>query len=104
MRRWHICLTCPKSVAGRHSTGLSKVKIVTSDDRVADIIEKSIEISKNEKLDVLVSQMSAASEEYIEWAKKQTKPTNDGKGYYDRDAFENTTAIAEERIASMKDM
>ena len=46
-----------------------RVEFVTNDDRVAELIETVIERTNIEDANLLVTQMIAASGDYIDWAK-----------------------------------
>lgn len=50
-----------KTAMKRRLTGL------TSDDRVAELIEESIDIQQREDLDIQIWQLSGISEEYKDW-------------------------------------
>lgn len=47
---------------------VQRVVAITSDDRVAEMVEEIVDVTKNENIDVLVRQMTAASKEYNKWA------------------------------------
>ena len=51
----------------RRLTGL------TNDDRVAELIEESIDIQQREDLDIQIWQISAVSEEYKDWTELVTQ-------------------------------
>lgn len=76
--------------------------MVTNDERVAELIEETIDISKEEQTDILIFQMAAASKEYISWASNQTEPVGDGEQYTDVDPFANSTAIADQAVSKMQ--
>ena len=100
--KWtHSCLDCGRGTSNTAKRGATEVQFVTSDDRVADLVEKCIEKSKIETLNVLVTQMIAASADYIAWAKTQTVPLPGGNNYFDDDPFANSTAIATEDVSKM---
>lgn len=68
-RYTHNCLTCGRAtstVLHHHET---RISFVTNDDRVAELVEKVIERSHIEDLNVVVNQMIAASGDYIDWSK-----------------------------------
>merc|ERR1712166_51592 len=46
---------------------------LTSDDRVAELIEESIDLQNREDLDILIWQLTAAGEEYKTWNALQTE-------------------------------
>lgn len=76
--------------------------MITNDERVAELIEETVDISKEEQTDILIFQMAAASKEYISWATNQTEPVEDNAHYTDVDPFANQTAIADKAVAEMK--
>lgn len=57
--------------------------------------------SSIEELNVVVSQMIAASGDYIDWGKNQTLPLPGGNDYFNDDPFANSTAIATEDVSKM---
>lgn len=59
--------------------------------------------SCNEELNVIVTQMIAASGDYIDWAKQQTQPLPGNTKYFEEDPFANSTAIATEGVSKMSD-
>jgi hypothetical protein len=60
-----------------------------------------VDKSGNEELNVIVTQMIAASGDYIDWAKKQTLPLEGANKYFEDDPFANSTAIATEDVSKM---
>jgi len=76
--------------------------MITSDERVAELIEETVDISKEEQTDILIFQMTAASKEYIAWAVNQTEPVDDSNQYTDVDPFANSTAIGDQAVSVMK--
>jgi len=68
---------------------------------VAELIETVIERTNIEDANLLVTQMIAASGDYIDWAKKQTIPLPGGNDYFNEDPFANSTAIATEAVSKM---
>lgn len=41
--------------------------MLTSDERVADLIEECVDFTKNENSDILIRQLSGISKEYAKW-------------------------------------
>lgn len=66
----HDCLTCGRATSQVVKVAQTKVMFITQDDRVAELVEKCVEKSGNEELNVIVTQMIAASGDYIDWAKQ----------------------------------
>ena len=85
------------------NANVQRVVAITSDDRVAEMIEEVIDVTKNENIDILVRQMTAASKEYNKWAALQTEAQQEGPKFYEKDAFENSKPVSSEEIASMTD-
>ena len=77
--------------------------MVTSDDRVAEMIETAIKVSGDPNLDILVTPLSGVSPDFSEWAKKQTIEADPSDSLYNDDPFKGSTPIAEEAIAKMQD-
>lgn len=68
--RWtHTCLTCGRATSNKMAHNQIRVEFVTNDDRVAELIETVIERTNIEDANLLVTQMIAASGDYIDWAK-----------------------------------
>lgn len=68
---------------------------ITSDDRVAELIEKVVKFTEGSAdstpTDILVTPMNGASKEYAEWAKLQTLK-KDGGGFFNIRAAEGLNA------------
>lgn len=77
--------------------------MVTSDDRVAEMIEVAVSASGDANLDLLVTPIENASPDYIKWAKNQTIEQDQTDAFYNVDPFANSTPIASERVAGMRD-
>jgi len=82
---------------------VQRVVMITSDDRVAELIEEVVDVTKNENADILVRQMTAASTEYNKWAKLQTEALDDTNAYYKKDAFANSKPVSSETVSGMTD-
>lgn len=82
---------------------VQRVVAITTDDRVAELIEETVDVTKNENADILIRQMTAASKEYNKWASLQTEAQDDSMAYYKKDAFENSRPVSEERVAKITD-
>lgn len=50
----------------------SLIDVITSDDRVPELIETAIENRKNDIMYVMVTPYQSGSVEYFKWAKNQT--------------------------------
>ena len=70
---------------------------ITSDDRVAELIEKVVKFTggsaDSTPTDILVTPMNGASKEYAEWAKLQTLK-KDGEGFFNVRPTEGLNAHA----------
>jgi hypothetical protein len=68
---------------------------ITSDDRVAELIEKVVKFTggsaDSTPTDILVTPMNGASKEYAEWAKLQTLK-KDGGGFFNTRPTEGLNA------------
>lgn len=77
---------------------------LTSDDRVAELIEESIDLQNREDLDILIWQLSAAGSEYKTWNALQTEELDQNQPKFDEvDPFANSTAVSSEAVSKMKD-
>lgn len=86
-----------KTQTKRRLTGL------TTDDRVAELIEESIDIQQREDLDILIWQLSDLSYEYKNWTSIQTEELDQNNVFSDVDPFANSTAISSEAVSTMED-
>jgi len=77
--------------------------MITSDDRVPELIETAIAVSGNENLDIIVVSMNNASPDYSKWVELQTIEKDQTDAYYNMDAFSGSTPVAHERVAHMHD-
>lgn len=84
-----------KNQMKRRLTGL------TTDDRVAELIEESIDVQQREDLDILIWQISDVSEEYKTWTTVQTEELDQNNVFSDDDPFENSKAVSSEATADM---
>jgi len=86
----------------------SFIEVVTSDDRVPELIETAIESHKFSKLEddsmyVMVTPYQSGSTEYFKWAKNQTLEADTAGAWYKKDPFANSTPIAHEEVKGMED-
>ena len=81
----------------------SLIDVVTSDDRVPELIETAIENRKNDIMYVVVTPYQAGSTEYFKWAKNQTLEADTAGAWYKKDPFANSTPIAHESVSGMGD-
>jgi len=51
---------------------IHRLQMVTSDERVPELIEECVDITKNEKADIIIRQLSGISHEYSKWVGLQT--------------------------------
>jgi len=77
--------------------------MVTSDDRVAELIEDVVDMTHNDEADILVRQMSGVSSEYSKWANLQTAELGDQAFTWDKDPFANSKPVSEETVIGVKD-
>lgn len=75
----------------------------TSDDRVPELIETAITATGNENLDIMVVAMADVSPDYHDWVKLQSTEQDQTNAYYNVDAFNGEEAIANKRVARMRD-
>jgi uncharacterized protein involved in tolerance to divalent cations len=101
VKQTHNCYTCGKATSTVVQLSQTKVQFITNDDRVAELVEKCVEKSGIEELNVIVTQMIAASGDYIDWAKLQTQPLKGADNYSQDDPFANSTAIGTEDVSKM---
>lgn len=80
-----------------------RMNMVTTDDRVAEVIELAYDITKNPKLPVLVTTLHAAGGDYIAWVKQQAEANGDDDAFYNADPFDKSKAIAHEAVSKMED-
>ena len=100
-RYYHTCLNCDRATSTIVKNDETRLTFITNDDRVAELVEKCVEKSNIEDLNVVVNQMIAASGDYIDWVKKQTIPLPGVDNYTEVDPFANSTAIATENVSKM---
>lgn len=79
------------------------IDVVTSDDRVPELIETAIENRQNDIMYVMVTPYQSGSVEYFKWAKNQTLEADTANAWYKKDPFENSKPIATEDVKSMND-
>lgn len=81
----------------------ARIAMITSDDRVPELIETAIAVSGNENLDIIVVSMNSASPDYRKWVSLQSTEQDQTNAYYNVGAFGNDQPIAEKRVARMGD-
>jgi|APSaa5957512535_1039671.scaffolds.fasta_scaffold92703_1 hypothetical protein len=86
-----------KTQTKRRLTGL------TTDDRVAELIEESIDIQQREDLDILIWQMSDLSVEYKNWTAIQTEELDQNNVFSDVDPWHVDTAVSTEAVSKIND-
>jgi len=77
--------------------------MITTDDRVAELIEMTYEVTKDAKTPLLVTNLHAASKEYIRWVQKQCEPNDDDDQFFNKDPFDKSKPIAKEAVSKMED-
>lgn len=50
-----------------------RLVMLTNDDRVPELIEECVDVTKNEKADILIRQLSGVGKEYHKWVAQQTE-------------------------------
>lgn len=59
--------------ANTKTVEVHRLVMLTSDDRVADLIEECVDVTKNENSDILIRQLSGIGKEYSKWVGLQTQ-------------------------------
>jgi len=72
-RIWKSDLHNVNARSNTQKATVQRVVAITSDDRVAELIEETVDVTKNENADILVRQLTAASKEYKKWASLQAE-------------------------------
>lgn len=80
-----------------------RLEMITSDDRVPELIETAIAVSGNENLDIVVVALNDISPDYKDWVTLQSIEKDQTNAYYNVDAFGGDQPIAEKRVARMGD-
>jgi len=65
----------------------SRVEMITSDDRIPELIETCIAVSQNDNLDIIVVQMTEVSPDYAKWVSLQSTEVDQTDAYYNVDPF-----------------
>lgn len=81
----------------------ARLEMITTDDRVPELIETAIAVSGNENLDIIVVSMNGVSPDYKSWISLQATEKDQTNAYYNMDAFGGDKPIAEKRVARMGD-
>ena len=74
---------------------------ITSDERIAEVIETAVEKSGNEELKILINPYQVSSPHYIEWVLNQTVEADQSAALYNVDPFANSTPVANETVAKL---
>lgn len=82
--------------------GFQRLHMITTDDRVAELVEMTYKVTKDAKTPLLVTTLHGASENYIKWVQKQCEP-NDDDHFSNQDPFDTSKPIAKEAISKMED-
>lgn len=80
-----------------------RLHMVTTDDRVAEVLELAYSITKDPKLPALVTTIDDAGKEYVAWVRKQAEANDDDGAFYNKDPFDKSKPIAKEAISKMED-
>lgn len=76
--------------------------MVTTDDRVPELIETAIAVSENENLDIIVVSMESASPDYKKWVQLQATEQDQTDAYYNVGAFDDKV-FTEKKIPKIGD-
>jgi len=82
--------------------GFQRLHMITTDDRVAELVEMTYKVTKDAKTPLLVTTLHGASNQYIKWVQKQCEP-NDDDHFSNQDPFDKSKPIAKEAISKMED-
>lgn len=77
--------------------------MITSDDRIPELIETCIAASGNENLDIVVVQMNQVSPDYGKWVALQSEEQDQTNAYYNVDPFTEVKAVLDKKVATMAD-
>ena len=80
-----------------------RVDLVTTDDRVAELIEVAVAAAGDDGMPVLVTPVAQASSDYLEWAKEQCVEMDQTDAHYNDDPFAKKRPTAHEKIMGMAD-
>lgn len=75
----------------------ARLEIITTDDRVPELIETAIDVSGNENLDIVVVAMNSISPDYKKWVSLQATEQDQTNAYYNVDAFGGDKPIADKK-------
>lgn len=81
----------------------NRLTAVTSDDRVAELIEEVVDVSKDENMNILVRHLQGVSKEYQKWTIDQTQELGKAAMDWEKDPFENSKPVSEEHVTTVKD-
>jgi len=83
--------------------GVQRLHMVTTDDRVAEVVEMTYAVTKNPKTPLLVTTLHGASKQYVNWVQKQCEPNDDEGHFSNQDPFDKSKPIAHEAVSKMAD-
>jgi len=83
--------------------GVQRLHMITTDDRVAELIEMTYKVTKDPKTPLLVTNLHTSSKDYVAWVQKQCEPNDDEGQFFNDDPFDKSKPIAHEAISKMED-
>lgn len=76
----------------------ARVEMITSDDRIPELIETCIAVSQNDNLDIVVVQMTDVSPDYGKWVTLQSTEVDQTDAYYNVDPFSEIKPKADKKV------
>lgn len=76
----------------------ARVEMVTSDDRIPELIETCIAVSQNDNLDIVVVQMTQVSPDYGKWVALQSTEVDQTDAYYNVDPFSEIKPVTDKKV------
>lgn len=92
--------TIDRLMTDKENTAISAI---TTDERVAEMIETAVEHSGDENIKFLVNPWQTAGPDYIAWVVNQTVEADQSNALYNVDPFANSTPVAHEDVAKLDD-
>lgn len=72
-----------------------RVELITSDDRIPELIETMIAVTGVDNLDIVVVQMTDVSPDYAKWVQLQSEEEDQTNAFYNVDAFGSMSSISD---------
>jgi len=79
----------------------NRLMMVTTDDRVAELIEECVDVTGDENSDIMIRTLTGISSEFKKWATLQTQPKYDIFSFNDVDPWANSKPVSFEKIHSV---